>query len=370
MISEPTLAAALAQGVLSPDQAARLRQMEDARKAAAALEPPDEEKLRFITGFGDIFVSIGLILVFAACMNFHWRTLIPIDAPAFPPIPVYVLADVARWALIGLLSWGLAEYFTRRRRMALPSILLVLAFCWAVFRATGIALLISGLVPISRFPLDLQGPSVPAVIASACAAAVAAWLHYRRFGVPIAPALGAASLLLAGVAAVNVLAPGAAPLVIHGVLLVAGIAIFALAMRFDARDPQRVTRNTDIAFWLHLLAAPLIVHTLIGGLWHGDRAETGSAFAVLSLFLALGVVALLVNRRAILVSGLVYAGLAFGTLLYTSGARSISVDLTLLVLGAFILILSAGWQRLRRLALGVLPGRLVRFLPPLTVSAT
>ncbi len=36
-------------------------------------------------------------------------------------------------------------------------------------------------------------------------------------------------------------------------------------MRFDMTDPERLTRRTDIAFWLHLLAAPLIVHSLISG---------------------------------------------------------------------------------------------------------
>ena len=45
-------------------------------------------------------------------------------------------------------------------------------------------------------------------------------------------------------------------------LLLCGLAVFALAMRFDLSDPKRQTRRTDIAFWLHMLAAPLIVHPL------------------------------------------------------------------------------------------------------------
>ena len=60
MISEPTLARALEEGVISSPQLTRLREIE----ASLALppEPQDEEKLRLITGFGDIFVTIGVAL--------------------------------------------------------------------------------------------------------------------------------------------------------------------------------------------------------------------------------------------------------------------------------------------------------------------
>ena len=40
---------------------------------------------------------------------------------------------------VGAVSWALAEYFTRRRRMALPSIFLLLAFVGGVYwSATGL----------------------------------------------------------------------------------------------------------------------------------------------------------------------------------------------------------------------------------------
>lgn len=374
MISERTLVAAVADGVISAGQLGRLREIEAAAGAAAALEPRDEERLRFLTGFGDVFVSIGIVLVLGAFLNLRWLLLValgPLDPPAWPASKGVLAADLVQWTLIALLSWGLAEFFTRKRRMALPSILLLAAFCAAVFAATGAGMLLAGLAA-TRPPLFMApGPSGSAMIVPGCAAAVAAWLHYRRFGVPITPAVGAAALILVVVGAVGALAPGIAPTLIKGVLLVAGIAVFALAMTFDARDPLRLTRNTDIAFWLHLLAAPLIVHTLVGGLWRGNDTGTEGALAVLGVFLALGVVAILVNRRAILVSGLVYAGAAFGALFASSGSGGgLSFQLTLLVLGGFILLLSAGWQRLRRLALGLLPDRFVRLLPPLTVSAT
>ncbi len=47
------------------------------------------------------------------------------------------------------------------------------------------------------------------------------------------------------------------------VFLGCGLAVFAAAMAFDISDRERVTRRADCAFWLHLLAAPLIVHSLV-----------------------------------------------------------------------------------------------------------
>ena len=71
-----------------------------------------------------------------------------------------------------------------------------------------------------------------------------------------------------------------------------------------------MTRRTDIAFWLHLLAAPLIVHPLIAAIADTTAAQldTNAAVAILAIFLGLGLVSLIIDRRALLVSGLTYAG--------------------------------------------------------------
>ena len=54
-----------------------------------------------------------------------------------------------------------------------------------------------------------------------------------------------------------------------------GLAIFATAMKFDMSDRNRVTQRTDIAFWLHLLAAPLIVHSIVRPLLTESALSTG-----------------------------------------------------------------------------------------------
>ncbi|MCK0197483.1 hypothetical protein MWN34_11210 [Ancylobacter sp. 6x-1] len=346
MIAERTLRAALDRGILTVPQAEALRVLEAELDAAAPAVPisHDDERLRFITGFGDIFVTIGLGLFLTALSYFADRTL---------SLP-------AGWAAIAAASWLLAEYFTRRRRMALPSIVLLIVFAGSVMAAA--SLLLTGstggwLFGFANAPhgLELAGAGV--------ATLAAVTLHYARFHVPITIAAGAAALVaiivgLAG-ALIPALAEGPSPLL----LILCGLGVFALAMAFDMSDPHRETRRTDIAFWLHLLAAPLIVHPLFNGLT-GDASSGGvPVWPVLIAFLLLGAVAVLIDRRALLVSGLVYAGYAFGALVRSSGLTGLETPLTLLVLGGFVLLLSAAWHPLRRAVLSVLPPGLAGRLP-------
>ena len=131
---------------------------------------------------------------------------------------------------------------------------------------------------------------------------------------------------------------------------IGALAAFVAAMRYDARDPKRVTVASDKAFWLHLLAAPLIVHSILALTTAGvGELDQGDAMIVIALFAALALVAVIVDRRAILVSGLGYFGVAIGTLMAEadiSGATAISV--TLLLLGGFILLLGSAWRAVRR----------------------
>lgn len=365
VISERTLLAATERGVLTPDQAEKLRALEaELAPVAAPLAqalPDDDERLRFITGFGDIFVTIGLVLFLGALSYFAERQF----------------ETTGVWAIMAAAAWLLAEFFTRRQRMALPSIVLLIVFVTSVFflvaaiAAPAVAGLGGGGL-LFRSMMDTAFPRT--VIVAGLASFAGAAIHYWRFRVPITPAAGAGALVMTAsglleVALGHAIAQEAAPVL----LLACGLAVFALAMSFDIGDPQRLTRRTDIAFWLHLLAAPLIVHPLIQGfVWaDGTPSETGAAaWRMLATFAGLGLVAVLVDRRALLVSGLAYAGIAFASLVRDSGVAGSSTPLTILVLGAFILLLSALWHPLRRAVLAMLPAGLARRLPNPTVLST
>lgn len=357
MISDAALAAALARQLLTPDQVAGLRALE-AEVGGAAQQPADDEAARFVSGFADIFVALGLLL-------FLWALGLFMDLGAGAPLSAAGLAAA---------SWLLAEFFTRRRRMALPSILLLIVFVLSsflgAFEVAAVAIPGGPAMPALGAWLMEGARALPAAIAAAFATLMAA-MHYVRFRVPITVAAGAGLVALLVVALALVVVPHLPILGFDAVLMGCGLAIFALAMRFDMSDRERLTRRSDIAFWLHLLAAPLIVHPLLSGLYHEDGLAPGlgGAAAVLVLFIGLALVAIVIDRRALLVSGLTYAGVAFSALIraFDLAPASRLMPLVLLILGAFILGVSAGWQTLRRALLKKLPGRFARRLPhPLT----
>ncbi len=349
MISEEALDQAVARGLIGPDQARALRMIEADRRKAEFEPAPDHERLRFITGFGDIFVVIGLGL-FASALGYFL---------------VEKFGVLAGFGGLTVTAWLLAEQFSRRRRMALPSIVLLLGFAVAGFAAVNsLTGWLTGprAVTLGKAALEFERPVPVAVAALATAGLVA--LHYWRFRVPITIAAGVAALVAAFLGLVVAISPAFAEAALAPLILVAGIGIFLLAMRFDAQDLQRQTRKTDIAFWLHLLAAPMIVHSLIALVFGGvGSIATGQAIGLIFLFLLLASVALMIDRRAILVSGLVYAGIAFGQVFKMSGITNAAIPATLLVLGGFILILSAGWQPIRRLVLAPMPERIRLALP-------
>ncbi len=111
--------------------------------------------------------------------------------------------------------------------------------------------------------------------------------------------------------------------VMESAALVLGVGVFLFAMWWDASDPRRETRRSDVAFWLHLLAAPLIVHPVFSllGLTDG-AASTLDAAVVILLYVVLGLVALAIDRRALLVSALAYVLYALNSLFQTYGASS------------------------------------------------
>jgi len=154
----------------------------------------------------------------------------------------------------------------------------------------------------------------------------------------------------------------------HYVLLPLGIAVFALAMNFDMADLARRTQKTDMAFWLHLLAAPLIVHPLVQGLTDVTTMTQGGAISIFVIFALLSVVALVVDRRALLVSSLLYLGYALSQFTSVAGAEWGGAALTVLLVGAIVLGLSIAWKPLRQLILAVMPASVRNRVPAANAS--
>src|SRR5688572_18770397 len=173
MYSQNDLDEAVASGAISAEAATALRAFVDSQRSSPAV---DEENFRLITGFNDIFVSIAsAILLFAVgwigqSIGQASGLVVEFDGPS-PLAPAAVAAT----------AWGLALFFTAKRRMALPSILLLLAFVGGILLTSAFSI---GLI-VGAVAFDYN-PQVAATVAgvSAAIAAGAAWIHWRRFRVP------------------------------------------------------------------------------------------------------------------------------------------------------------------------------------------
>jgi len=348
MFSDDDLEAAVAAGVVDRPTVERMRGFLAARNRTALV---DEEHFRLISGFNDIFVSIASILLLVAV---GWiGQSIPLGL-ANAPRPLGGL-------LVAIVAWPLAEMFTARRRLALPSILLLVAFVGGIFEAaTALGFAAIG----ANHEADIGQTFFSLIVAGAALiAAIGAYLHWRRFHVPITVAAGTSALVALALSLAAAAVPGIRD---HLALpaFVAGLGVFALAMRWDMSDPKRETRRADVAFWLHLLAAPLIVHPVFAmmGLF-GGNVGPASAGVVVLLYLVLGLIALAIDRRALMVSALAYVLYALSALFRTFGALSLNVALTALVLGSALLLLSAYWTMVRAAVLSLLPESLRDRLP-------
>ena len=144
------------------------------------------------------------------------------------------------------------------------------------------------------------------------------------------------------------------------ITLALGIVTFGAAMYFDGSDPHRVTRRSAQGFWLHLVAAPMIINTVALSILSNDPGSTSTILAAMAGF---ALVAVIIDRRSFLLAAIAYVVSVLLTLNPAfedaQGARVI------LGLGVFLVILGAFWARIRAGLLKTLPlGRLRAYLPP------
>lgn len=350
MPTRDQLEEAVAAGVIGRAEADRLADFL-ARREAGLAAPPDSESIRFVRGFHDIFLTIGVVLLLT---GLAYTTAL--------------FAGNFAFLAVALASVALAIYFTQRRRLTLPSIALSLAFGIAagyLAGTLGLAMVQSAAPEIFAQPgVDMD---IYAGLFFCAAGALASLGHYLYFRLPFT--LGQTAVAVAATAwfLLSVLVPASAGDYSTPLFLALGLATFALAMTYDLRDPERRTRLSDVAFWLHLSSAPMIVNSAMGFVWTTDQANLGlgDALSTVLLIAVLAVVALIIDRRAILVAGLIYFGVALSVIINRTGMDETAVTaLTVLGLGAALLMLGIGWRRTRHVVVTQLvPAALARRLP-------
>lgn len=310
MITPDDLRAAVQRGIVTEAQSAQLISLSAARQTAI------EEPLVLFKGFNEVFVVVGLVILFTGWVGVATLMGLDMDAPA----------GVATMLLSGLTIAGLAgmgRYFTVKRRMVAPSI--------ALSVMTALAAMVLGLALVGSYSVAAVSLFVAVVMAG----------HYWMFRVPFSAAIIAGAAYYALFSAWSD-GPGD-----QAMTLGFGLGVFALAMRLDLSDPLRVSTRSATAFWLHVVAAPAIVNTVALPLLADGSAvaQTG----LLAFLLLIAVVAVVIDRRSFLISGAGYS-VALAATLFEGGAA-----IAVLILGLALVLLGAGWDRLRARLMAALP---------------
>jgi hypothetical protein len=287
----------------------------------------DEENFKLVTGFNDIFVVIASLLLLISA---GWIAS--------------AVSSIFSAGVVAVLSWGLSEFFVRRRKMSFPAIILLIAFVWSIFR----------LFYEPSVYIDTYSNGTEFILASAVAG-VATFLHWKRFAVPITIAIGMGTVILFIIGLLLNIFPNLKEYIAFPLFLM-GIGVFMVAMFWDMKDKKRVTNSSDVAFWLHLLASPLIIHSIFLGLDVFDN-DIGSLamVAIILSYILLSSISLIIDRRALMVSSLVYVLYALNTLFNTYGFEGYGLAIGGVLIGFGLLFLTAFWTKAR--------AKLVNYLP-------
>ena len=336
MYSDEDLDYAVKQGVFSPSSVQAFRELQFSIKESSHV---DEENFRLIGGFNDIFIVIACSLfVFSTSWIISFTTA----------------SDVLPSIAVTILSWLLAEFFVRKRRMALPAIVLLFFFAGGAFQ-------------FSSALIDNLSSHI-AILVGAIATAILTYLHWLRFRVPITIAV-ATACVFAILAALAIEIFPLLALQLHFIAFVCGLLCFSFAMYWDSSDTDRTTHRADIAFWLHLLSAPLIIHPIFSatGILQGNDSII-NMLIVLALYFIMTVISITVDRRAFMVSSLAYVIYALSSVIEQYGGIGYSFASTGAFMGFMLLLLSAYWHKVRLLVVNKLPNKIQLLVPSTQVT--
>lgn len=352
------LDAAVAAGLIDQDQALKLRNF---RATTRQQTLADEERFGSIDGMSDVMTAVGLCFALGAlsCVAFAF-------GPWFAPV-------------IAIAAWGLAEVFTLRRRLAVTSFVVFIAYIVAM---TVFGFTVALTIPVTKAML-LAGstgdvPIVPPLqgLVTAAVATGAVVLYWLRFRLPVAYTVALVAAINVLVHVLRLIAPGAPGWVVATVQLGAGLLLFAIAMGWDLSDIRRETRRADVAFWVHLAAGYQIASAVfklvlgLAGMPEGwDRLthfgtlapSNGGALAVIGVALVFTLLALAIDRRSLLMSSLAYILPAAVKLASVTGDSA--PVLAAFLVGLFLAVLAVCWRRLRTVVVAGLPVMLRAQLP-------
>jgi len=231
MVLKSSLEKAAQQNIIKAEQVEPLYQLLKAQSEQALPEKygekygeeygagEREEPLKFIRSFGDIFIALGIVLLIVAINR-------PGLTGYYSFIPVVGFVVVAEWLV-------------RVRKLALPGMAILLAILYFMNKA-------------------ITFESESATVLSMGVLSVTSLAFYLRYKMPFSLLPLAASLV--------------AMVIIQTGLDVIRYPIVFAVFGLLVRDTLRQSYLSDSAFWLHLLAGPLMVHGLMVTMLTADQA--------------------------------------------------------------------------------------------------
>ncbi len=312
------------------------------------LPSEESEAPRFVRGFHDVLITVGIVIALTGAAALMSSLVL---------VPAVIL---------------LAEILVKRQRLALPAFALtnayVIGVVWLVFSALG----------------NATAGTLSQMISIYAASAAALVPYYWRYRVPVSlaalilSAIGFCFFATLGVIGQTSLDSDAVALPALLAGLVFSLLAFGAAMYFDVRDRLRVTRRSDVAFWLHLGAAPALLNSALGlalwnsgsrGLWLQNLASGQAivALLIITLFMLTGIA---IDRRAFVTAGILSLGYVISTLIKGVNFESNNLfAISALAVGIIVLVIGTGWLPIRARVVAMLPKAIQDLVPPVAVQA-
>ena len=370
MLNKTDLANAVSEGIITGEQAEQLNAF--SKRLHANNDSPRfqeletrDEPFRLLRGFRDIFITLGILFlsVGATVLNFA----ITGNALTFnrgvnaERSLVEFMSGAVGAAILLIVGIVIAEIVTRKLRLPLSSLFLSLAIAlWAGMLGMQI------MAPAASLFIESSNQlAAVSIVLFFLTAFIGISLFYARYRLPFVMLVVAATLVGLGVSIIKSISPNLTTHDLRFVIGGLGFVVFLFAMRFDLKDRIRVTRLSENAFWLHLLAAPLMIHSILAA---GSFDQINIPL-VLVVFAILTVIALVIDRRAFLVSSLLYMGGAFTQIVGALGLNdSLQFAVPVLFIGVLVVVLGIGWSPLRRLIMTMVPGAIANRVPPIALA--
>ncbi len=350
MLERDDLDTSIAEGIITPEQAAAIR----------AKRAENDEPFKLVSNFGDVFLCIGLLFV-------YW------SQSAF-----LLLADVpVLWVYVGfaVLFWLIAEFFVFSARRKFPAVVAIVLFVMSAHKIAGLWLGDISLTGIAfgyfaGIESEIRSVEHLAVVTAAL------FLALLRFRQPIIVlGLGLCATLLAFALAREHMAETPARMVLAG----CGIAFLIVGFILDMRDRARTGIYHEWALWLFVLGSPLTVHPIFLGLIGEQLAATGTRsfnefirldlegliWTVTALAAGFALLGLLLDRRSLVASTLLYLAAILTYATFRSGMGiSTAAAIVPLTIGILVILLGVGWDHARAVLLRIVPFRSA-FRPPI-----